>query len=242
MVSGTDHQNSKDGRISVNIREEKPFRVINVGWIRVFRFLLLLVCLSAGGFLLLTWKRVSIGIILMLIALWLVLDNPFESFATLEGSCPSCGGEVRKRRCISFSCSACGKPIIVGPDSFYFVDDIAVAESYSRLRESLQKGVSQAEPIVISPGDTLDLHTFSPEEVPSLLDEFIHLSQEAEIGLVSIIHGKGTGALRRRARALLARDPRVVDFYDAPLKSGGWGATIAELKPATDRNNRKSSS
>jgi hypothetical protein len=214
----------------VNIREEKPLRIVNLGWIRVFRFLLLLVCLSSGGFLLFTWKRVGIGIILMLIALWLILDNPFESFAALEGSCPSCGYEVRNRRCISFCCPACGKPLIVGHDSFYFLDDPAFAESYSRFRESLQKGASQAEPTVITLGDTLDLHTFSPKEVPSLLDEFIHLSQEAEMGLVSIIHGKGAGVLRRRVRALLARDPRVVDFYDAPLKSGGWGATIVELK------------
>jgi DNA-nicking Smr family endonuclease len=29
----------------------------------------------------------------------------------------------------------------------------------------------------------------------------------------------------------LARDPRVVSFYDAPRKSGGWGATVVELKP-----------
>ena len=85
--------------------------------------------------------------------------------------------------------------------------------------------------MVIRPGDTLDLHTFSPKEVPSLLHEFIDLSQKADIRLVKIIHGKGAGTLRRRVHGLLARDPRVAAFYDSPPGSGGWGATLVELKP-----------
>jgi DNA-nicking Smr family endonuclease len=86
------------------------------------------------------------------------------------------------------------------------------------------------EPVVISPGDSLDLHTFSPKEVVSLLGEFIELSQKADIRVVKIIHGKGTGILRRRVRSVLARDPRVVDFCDAPPAAGGWGATLVELR------------
>ncbi|PNV82028.1 MAG: hypothetical protein C0610_18435 [Desulfobacteraceae bacterium] len=34
----------------------------------------------------------------------------------------------------------------------------------------------------------------------------------------------------------MARDQRVVSFYDAPRKSGGWGATVAELKPYQSEN------
>ena len=90
---------------------------------------------------------------------------------------------------------------------------------------------SQGEPVVIAPSDTLDLHTFSPKEVPSLLAEFIHQSQNTGIYLVKIIHGKGSGAMRRRVQALLARDQRVLAFYDAPPESGGWGATLVELRP-----------
>ena len=112
----------------------------------------------------------------------------------------------------------------------YFEDSITLFDPSSQERS--EENASQAEPVVIKPGDTLDLHVFSPKEVPSLLDEFIHLSQKADIRLVNIIHGKGTGALRRRVRSLLARDPRVVTFYDAPTKSGGWGATVVELKPS----------
>jgi DNA-nicking Smr family endonuclease len=83
--------------------------------------------------------------------------------------------------------------------------------------------------VVINPGEALDLHTFSPKEVPSLLDEFIHICQQADIKRIRIIHGKGTGTLRRRVRSLLAKDPRVATYYDAPLESGGWGATMVEF-------------
>jgi len=113
----------------------------------------------------------------------------------------------------------------------YFEDSRTLSNLDPGPREGSEEDASQVEPMVIKPGGTLDLHLFSPKEVPSLLGEFIHLSQKADIRLVNIIHGKGTGALRRRVRSLLARDPHVVTFYDAPPKSGGWGATVAELKP-----------
>jgi hypothetical protein len=109
-------------------------------------------------------------------------------------------------------------------------DDFSNADWQLDEEEGVVVDLPQREVVVLSPSDTLDLHTFSPEEIPSLLEEFIHQSQEAEIYLVKIIHGKGSGALRRRVQALLARDRRVRAFYDAPRESGGWGATVVELK------------
>ena len=100
--------------------------------------------------------------------------------------------------------------------------------------EEILADFSQREAVVVGPSDTLDLHTFSPKELPSLLEEFIHQSQNAGIYLVKIIHGKGSGALRRRVQSLLARDQRVVAFYDAPPESGGWGATVVELRPVKE--------
>jgi hypothetical protein len=105
--------------------------------------------------------------------------------------------------------------------------------------EEILAEFTQREAVVVGPGDTLDLHTFSPKELPSLLKEFIHQSQNAEIYLVKIIHGKGSGALRRRVQGLLARDRRVVAYYDAPWESGGWGATVVELKPHQEEEDDK---
>jgi hypothetical protein len=79
---------------------------------------------------------------------------------------------------------------------------------------------------------TLDLHTFKPAEVRELLPEYLAGCQERGQLNVRIVHGKGTGALRRSVHALLARDPRVESFRSAAEDAGGWGATLVALRPA----------
>ena len=56
--------------------------------------------------------------------------------------------------------------------------------------------------------------------------------QERGILDVRVIHGKGTGALRRSVEALLTRDPRVQSFRPAEAQEGSWGATGVRLKGA----------
>ena len=168
---------------------------------------------------------------MMLLGLWLILENPLEHFEVLEGVCPSCDSRIETRRRSEFICPACEERIIVGFDRFLGVAKGMVTDPPVSSLGSVGDGVGATEPVMVSPGDTLDLHTFSPEEVSSLIDEFLRLAQEDDIRHANIIHGKGTGKLRRRVRGLLAKDPRVAFFYDAPQRSGGWGATIVELKP-----------
>ena len=192
--------------------------------LQICRWFLLLVCLGAGGFLLFGGKSKGFGIFLLLVGLWFVLDNPLETFESLEGPCPFCGHTIQSRRRDRIQCPAC-KETVSHPDS--------------RIGNGKGESDFQSEPEIIEPGDTLDLHTFSPKDVSSLLDEFIHLSQKANINLVNIIHGKGTGSLRRHVRSFLTQDPRVRSFYDAPRKSGGWGATVAELEPYQSENDEK---
>jgi len=207
--------------IDENHNERGGMEITNRRILQGCRWFLLLVCLSAGGFLLLGGKSKGLGILLLLAGLWFVLDNPLESFENLEGPCPFCGHPVQGRRRTSFHCPACERTV--------FHKDPRIGNGHG-------ESASQSEPEIIEPGDTLDLHTFSPKDVASLLDEFIHLSQKANIKLINIIHGKGSGTLRRHVRSFLARDPRVLSFYDAPRKSGGWGATVVELKPYQSEN------
>jgi DNA mismatch repair protein MutS2 len=47
---------------------------------------------------------------------------------------------------------------------------------------------------------------------------------------VRIVHGHGTGQLRRGIAAYLKDHPLVAKFYPAPREQGGEGATIVELK------------
>lgn len=75
----------------------------------------------------------------------------------------------------------------------------------------------------------IDLHTFLPREASDLVTEYLHAAWDAGLREVRVIHGKGTGKLRRTVIATLRRHPRVADYYSAPAHLGGWGATMVVL-------------
>ncbi len=79
---------------------------------------------------------------------------------------------------------------------------------------------------------TLDLHAFRPADVGSLLPEWLDACRSRGILEVRVVHGKGTGALRRSVEAILARSPVVASFRPAGEEAGGWGATLATLRKA----------
>ena len=76
---------------------------------------------------------------------------------------------------------------------------------------------------------TLDLHTFRPDELGSLIPEYINACLDKGIYRIRIIHGKGKGNLRRSVHALLERNDAVKSYSLAGDQSG-WGATLVDLK------------
>ena len=85
--------------------------------------------------------------------------------------------------------------------------------------------------------DWIDLHTFSPKEIPSLLEEYLLECQKKGFKEVRIIHGKGKGVQRNIVHSFLERSPLVESFKEAPPESGSWGATIVYLKKAESLSN-----
>ena len=93
-----------DSTISAIYNENGVMKITNRRMLQVCRCFLLLVCLSAGGFLLWSGKSKGIGIFLLLVGPWFVLDNPLENFENLEGPCPFCGHTIQSRRRARFHC------------------------------------------------------------------------------------------------------------------------------------------
>jgi DNA-nicking Smr family endonuclease len=89
-------------------------------------------------------------------------------------------------------------------------------------------------PIELPIDGVLDLHTFLPQEVKALVSDYLAECREQGILEVRIIHGKGTGALRRTVHAILSRLPEVDSFGLAMEDAGGWGATLVRLRAPTE--------
>jgi len=87
------------------------------------------------------------------------------------------------------------------------------------------------EPLELPVDGVLDLHNFRPAEVKDVVLCTIEACQEKGIRDLRIIHGKGIGTLREQVHALLARHPAVESFRLAGGDAGGWGATLARLRP-----------
>jgi len=86
-------------------------------------------------------------------------------------------------------------------------------------------------PIELPIDGTLDLHAFDPREVKGLVKDYLSACRERDILVIRIIHGKGTGALRRTVHSVLAALSEVASFRLGGEAEGEWGATIVNLRP-----------
>jgi DNA-nicking Smr family endonuclease len=75
--------------------------------------------------------------------------------------------------------------------------------------------------------DSIDLHTFAPRDVASVVEEYVTAAHEAGLREVRFIHGRGKGVQRGIVQNTLEHLPLVVEFWDAPETH--LGATVARL-------------
>jgi DNA mismatch repair protein MutS2 len=81
-----------------------------------------------------------------------------------------------------------------------------------------------------APNLEIDLRGYRAAEIEAMLEEYLENAYRSGMPFVRIIHGKGTGALRKVVRDLLAQHPVVASYESAPANQGGDGATVALLK------------
>ncbi|HEU4641237.1 MAG TPA: endonuclease MutS2 [Gemmatimonadaceae bacterium] len=76
----------------------------------------------------------------------------------------------------------------------------------------------------------VDLRGMRVDEMERTLMHALDSAVRADLRMLRIIHGKGTGALRERVAELLRGDPRVREHRMGAWNEGGAGVTIAELR------------
>ncbi len=87
------------------------------------------------------------------------------------------------------------------------------------------------DPVELPIDGVLDLHAFNPRDVKELVIDYLAECRQRGILEVRIIHGKGTGTLRRTVESVLDKLPEVSSYRLGQEKGGSWGATIVVLKP-----------
>ena len=82
---------------------------------------------------------------------------------------------------------------------------------------------------VPTPEVRLDLRGCTVEEALERLDRYLDEASLADLPWVQIVHGKGTGALRRAVRDFLRTHPLVASYRSGEEGEGGDGVTVATL-------------
>lgn len=101
------------------------------------------------------------------------------------------------------------------------------------MRKTGEDGCEHAMELPID--GVLDLHTFKPGDVKDLLPEYFSACRKKGIFEIRVVHGKGTGALRKTVHSLLEKMPEVASFRTASEDAGGWGATLVQLNRKQDK-------
>jgi DNA-nicking Smr family endonuclease len=74
----------------------------------------------------------------------------------------------------------------------------------------------------------LDLHAFSPSDIPSVVEEYVRAAHEEGLRTLRLIHGRGRGVQRGIVQAALERHPLVAEFRDDTASH--LGATVCRLR------------
>jgi DNA mismatch repair protein MutS2 len=104
----------------------------------------------------------------------------------------------------------------------------------SELKETARKNIGHAQATVqVQSGvqTKVDIRGMRSYEIQASVEKFLDEAYLAGMKQVEIIHGTGTGSLRRAVGDLLKTHPFVTSFRSGEMGEGGQGVTIVELRP-----------
>ncbi len=109
---------------------------------------------------------------------------------------------------------------------------LETAEEIQKKKKQQSRAQSSSPKIQLASRATseLDIRGYETLEAESVVDNYIDSAVMAKLGSVTIIHGKGTGALRKAVHEILRRNKAVKSFRLGRYGEGEAGVTIVELK------------
>ena len=98
-------------------------------------------------------------------------------------------------------------------------------KSLEPARKARQLSTEKMQPV----SREIDIRGMNNEEASYVLEKYLDDAALAGLDSVSIIHGKGTGALRKGVQTFLAAHPRVKGISIAEVNQGGTGVSVVKL-------------
>lgn len=112
--------------------------------------------------------------------------------------------------------------------STFDVSVLILVDSAAKKTESAEKSYRKTVSSVFKP--TIDVRGMYADDAVDSVDKFIDEAIVAKYYKITILHGKGTGALRNAIWNALKKDKRIKNFRAGEYGEGDYGVTIVDIK------------
>ena len=111
-------------------------------------------------------------------------------------------------------------------------EEVRVVEGETESQKAARKIVARAQHTIRTAAvpSQVDLRGMMTDEAIAVLERFLDTAMMGKLETVTIIHGKGTGAVRNAVRTYLKRSRYIKSFRPGRYGEGEDGVTVAELK------------
>jgi len=109
-------------------------------------------------------------------------------------------------------------------------DEVRLNEAASRKKKQSVSAAAGSSLRAASCASELDIRGMMADEADLIVERYIDNAYRAKLKTVTIIHGKGTGALRAAVQNMLRRNRLVKSFRLGRYGEGETGVTVVELK------------
>ena len=111
-------------------------------------------------------------------------------------------------------------------------EEVRVVEGETESQKATRKIIARAQHTLRTAAvpSQVDLRGMMTDEAIAVLERFLDTAMMGKLETVTIIHGKGTGAVRNAVRTYLKRSRYIKSFRPGRYGEGEDGVTVAELK------------
>ncbi len=111
-------------------------------------------------------------------------------------------------------------------------EEVRVVEGETQAQKDVRRIIAKAERTIRTAAvpSQVDLRGMMTDEALMVLERFLDTAMMGKLETVTIVHGKGTGAVRAAVRTYLKRSRYVKTFRPGRYGEGEDGVTVAELK------------